>query len=45
MINDDVENIVGIDLADGLKKLILESVVVVDRVVGHHVEGDRVLLL
>ena len=45
MIDDDVEDIAGINLTDGLKELILEGVVVVDAVVGHHVESDGALLL
>ncbi len=45
VVDDDVEDIVGIDLADGLKELVVEGVVVVDGIVGHHVEGYGALLL
>ena len=45
MVDDDVEYIAGINLADGLKELILKGIVIVNRVVGHHVEGDCALLL
>lgn len=45
VIDDNVEDIAGVNLADGLKELVMEGVVVVDLVVGHHVEGNCALLL
>ena len=45
MVDVYVENIFGIDLADSLQELEMESVVVMDGIVGHYVEGDGVFLL
>ena len=45
MVDVYVENIFGIDLADSLQELEMESVVVMDGIVRHYVEGDGVFLL
>ena len=45
MVDVYVENIFGIDLADSLQELEMESVVVMDGIIRHYVEGDGVFLL